>query len=171
MNGSQAVTERGQAFVGVSGFGYPSWRPGFYPESARPPDFLGLYSTRLSSVELNATGRRFPSVDQLRRWANATPATFKFAVKLTAAVVASPANAARFCGPVRSLDGRLGPILVPLPAIGRHDVELARNLFNALSSDLRYAVELKDDAWNSYAVRELASPTSDFENRRTPATH
>ncbi len=151
------MTPRGQAFVGVSGFGYPSWRGEFYPETARPPDFLGLYSARLPSVELNATGRRFPSVEQLHRWADVTPATFKFAVKLTAAVTTRPANAERFCSPVRSLKERLGPILVPLPALGRHDAELARSLFAALAPDLRYALELKDDAWNPDDVRELAS--------------
>ena len=154
---SDAMTTQGQAFVGVSGFGYPSWRGGFYPETARPPDFLGLYSAQLPSVELNATGRRFPSVEQLRRWADVTPATFKFAVKLTAAVTARPATAERFCSPVRSLNRRLGTILVPLPALGRHDAELARSLFAALAPDLRYAVELKNDAWNQDDVRELAS--------------
>lgn len=144
----------------MSGFGYPTWRGEFYPAGSKPADFLRLYAERLPSVELNATGRRFPGVEQLDRWAEATPATFRFAVKLTSAVVMRPATAGRFCDVVRTLEARLGPVLVQLPALGRHDSELAEALFGALAPDLLYAVELKDDAWNAGAVRELAQGLS-----------
>lgn len=146
----------GRAFLGVSGFGYPTWRGDFYPAGAKPAEFLKLYAERLPSVELNATGRRFPTVERLERWANATPASFVFSVKLTGAVVARPASAPRFCDAVLSFGARLGPVLVQLPAIGRHDEELATGLFAALAPDLRYAVELKDEAWDVPSVRELA---------------
>src|SRR5918995_4459250 len=63
ITGAVAVTQPrleprpdGSAHVGSSGFSYASWRPGFYPAEARPEDFLGLYASRLPSVELNVTG-------------------------------------------------------------------------------------------------------------------
>ena len=146
------------AYVGVSGFGYPSWRGDFYPEGARPGDFLKLYAERLPSVELNATGRRFPRVDQLSRWAEVTPTSFTFAVKLTGAVVNRPGRAGRFCDAVRTLGQQLGPVLVQLPALGRHDADLAGRLFDSLAPDLTYAIELKDEAWDVDSVRELAQP-------------
>ena len=46
------------AYVGASGFSYPSWKPGFYPADAKPPEFLRRYAERLPSVELNTTGYR-----------------------------------------------------------------------------------------------------------------
>ena len=44
-------------------------------------DFLGYYATRLNSVEINYTFRRFPTEKLLLGWIAATPAGFKFAIK------------------------------------------------------------------------------------------
>src|SRR5581483_3055201 len=68
--------------VGTSGWSYPSWRPGFYPEGARPEDFLRFYAERFDTVELNTTGYRLPSEEQFERWASAVPDGFRFAPKL-----------------------------------------------------------------------------------------
>jgi hypothetical protein len=68
--------------VGTSGWSYPSWRPGFYPEGLQPVEFLGFYARRFETVELNSTGYRLPSADQFRRWADAVPDGFEFSVKL-----------------------------------------------------------------------------------------
>ena len=70
--------------VGASGFSYPSWKPGFYPADAKPPEFLRRYAERLPSVELNTTGYRLPAEGHFERWAAETPAGFRFAVKLPA---------------------------------------------------------------------------------------
>jgi uncharacterized protein YecE (DUF72 family) len=47
--------------VGTSGWSYPSWKPGFYPEGTKPEEFLRFYSERFDTVELNTTGYRLPS--------------------------------------------------------------------------------------------------------------
>jgi len=54
------------AYVGTSGFSYPSWRGGFYPEKARPGEFLELYAELLPSVELNTTFYSLPAEEHLR---------------------------------------------------------------------------------------------------------
>src|SRR5581483_2874272 len=43
----------------------------------------GFYAERFDTVELNSTGYRLPSADQFRRWADAVPDGFEFAVKFT----------------------------------------------------------------------------------------
>jgi len=67
--------------VGTSGWSYPSWRPGFYPDGLQPTEFLSFYAERFDTVELNSTGYRLPSADQFRRWADAVPDGFEFSVK------------------------------------------------------------------------------------------
>ena len=47
--------------VGTSGWSYPSWRPGFYPDGLQPTEFLSFYAERFDTVELNSTGYRLPS--------------------------------------------------------------------------------------------------------------
>src|SRR6266853_1844208 len=68
--------------VGTSGWSYPSWRPGFYPEGTRPERFLRFYAERFDTVELNTTGYRLPAEEQFQRWAETVPDGFRFAPKL-----------------------------------------------------------------------------------------
>src|ERR671931_139941 len=71
------------AYVGTSGFGYSSWKGGFYPEKAKPSEFLEFFAARLPSVELNTSFYQLPAEEQFRAWAEQTPAAFRFAVKMT----------------------------------------------------------------------------------------
>src|SRR5207248_11644354 len=70
------------AYVGTSGFSYPSWRCCFYRAASKPAEFLRSYAERLPSVELNTTFYQLPSEDQMQRWAEQTPPGFRFAVKV-----------------------------------------------------------------------------------------
>src|ERR687888_1336482 len=99
------------AYVGTSGWSYPSWRGGFYPAGADPKTFLAFYASRFDTVELNTTGYRLPSEEQFRRWAKPTPPGFEFAVKLPGN---RPQTVAVFEERVRALGDRLGPVRVTL---------------------------------------------------------
>src|SRR5919106_2169364 len=125
-----------RAYVGASGFSYPSWRDGFYPADAKPADFPRLYAERLPSVELNTTGYRVPAPEQFERWAGATPAGFRFAVKL------------RWLDDrVRLLGERLGPVRVVVQA--KHDDRLLERL---ASTDLPLALDLRHPSWDGVDV-------------------
>src|SRR5207342_301697 len=96
-------------YVGASGWSYRSWRPDFYPAKTKPNEFLGRYAERLPSVELNSTGYRIPAEEQFSSWAEQTPDTFRFAVKMQAYQLR---QAATFEERVRLLGERLGPIRI-----------------------------------------------------------
>ena len=132
--------------VGTSGWSYPSWRPGFYPEGTANEDFLAFYSARLPSVELNSTGYRLPSEEQFRRWAEAVPAGFRFAVKAPPRALR---DVATFEERVRRLGDRLGPVrfVVESP---RDDGLLALLLG---STDLPVALDFRDESWDGVDVR------------------
>src|SRR5260370_17047559 len=68
-------------YAGTSGWAYPSWKPDFYPAKLASAKFLNHYASRLNTVEVNYTFRRFPTEKLLRGWIAATPANFKFAIK------------------------------------------------------------------------------------------
>ena len=137
------------AYVGTSGFSYPSWRGGFYPEKAKPADFLSFFAERLPSVELNTTFYGLPAEEQFRSWAEATPSEFRFAVKMSRRVT----HAGRlelistFCEHVRLLGERLGPVLVQFPPTRTRDDGLLRLLVDSLDPDLEYAFEFRHESW------------------------
>src|SRR5438093_9772718 len=99
--------------VGTSGWSYPSWKPGFYPEGTQSADFLAYYASRFDTVELNTTGYRLPAEDQFRRWAEAVPDGFTFAPKLA---LARLDRVPVFVERVAVLGDRLGPIRVSVQA-------------------------------------------------------
>src|ERR1700732_3900970 len=113
----------GKLYAGTSGWAYPQWKPDFYPAKLAAAKFLGYYSTRLNSVELNYTFRRFPTEKLLTGWIEATPPGFKFAVKAHRHITHikrlpdTSSFTADFLGaldPLREAD-KLGPVLFQLP--------------------------------------------------------
>ncbi len=136
-------------YVGTSGFSYPSWRGGFYPEKAKPAEFLSFFSERLPSVELNTTFYGLPAEEQFRGWAEATPSEFRFAVKMSRRIT----HAGRleliptFCEHVRLLGDRLGPVLVQFPPTRTRDDGLLRLLVDSLDPELEFAFEFRHESW------------------------
>jgi uncharacterized protein YecE (DUF72 family) len=136
-------------YVGTSGWSYPTWRGGFYPEKARPSDFLQLYSERLPSVELNTSFYQLPSEEQFRDWARQTPPEFRFAVKMTGRITHSGrlGLVGTFGEQVRALGEKLGPVLVQLPETRPRDEGFLALLQGSLDPELEVAYEFRHESW------------------------
>jgi uncharacterized protein YecE (DUF72 family) len=136
-------------YVGTSGWSYPTWRGGFYPEKARPAEFLRFYSERFSSVELNTSFYQLPAEEQFRAWAEQTPPDFRFAVKMTGRITHSGrlGLVGTFCERVRLLGERLGPVLVQLPETRPRDDGFLALLLGSLDPELEVAFEFRHESW------------------------
>jgi uncharacterized protein YecE (DUF72 family) len=141
-------------YVGTSGFSYPSWRGGFYPDKAKPSEFLEHFSERLPSVELNTTFYDLPSEEQFRSWAEATPPEFRFSVKMTRRIThfGRLELLGTFCERVRALGGKLGPVLVQFPPTRPRDDGMLRLLLDSLDPELEYAFEFRHESWDDAEV-------------------
>ena len=129
--------------VGTSGWSYPSWRGGFYPDRADPKTFLSFYSERFDTVELNTTGYRLPSEDQFARWAAQTPVGFTFAVKMP---LTRLERVGALTESVRALGDRLGPVRIVVQS-ARDDGVLAF-LRGSLPEDLDIAYDFRHETWD-----------------------
>ncbi len=147
----------GTLYAGTSGWSYPSWKPKFYPEKLSPKKFLNCYSSRLNSVEVNYTFRRFPTEKLLRGWLEETPRHFKFAVKANQKIthVSRLRNVADFTmdfmKALQPLDegGRLACVLFQLPPFLKRDVPLLEEFLAALPRAIRAAFEFRHESWFS----------------------
>jgi uncharacterized protein YecE (DUF72 family) len=137
------------AYVGTSGWSYPPWRGSFYPEKARPADFLRFYSERLPSVELNTSFYQLPAEEQFRVWAEETPPDFRFSVKMSRRIThfGRLEDVGTFCQQVRALGDRLGPVLIQFPPTRPRDDGLLHLLLGSLDPELEYAFEFRHDSW------------------------
>jgi uncharacterized protein YecE (DUF72 family) len=135
--------------VGSSGWSYPEWRGSFYPADAQPADFLRHYARQLDAVELNATYYRLPAEAQFESWAAQVPDGFRFAVKLSRAVVDGRLDRiGTFAERVGVLRDRLGPVLVQLPEERPRDEGMLRLLLDSLPEHFRVAVEPQHPSWD-----------------------
>jgi len=128
--------------IGTSGWSYPSWRPGFYPDGLQPAEFLGFYAQRFDTVELNATGYRLPSEDQFKRWADAVPDGFKFAVKLP---LTRLDRVTPFLERAQALGDRLGPVRVVVEAA--RDDGIVSFVEGSSPPDVELAWDLRHESW------------------------
>jgi len=131
--------------VGTSGWSYPSWRPGFYPEGTKPEGFLRFYATQFDTVELNTTGYRLPAEDQFRRWAEAVPDGFRFAVKLP---LARLDRVGPFFERVAALGDRLGPVRVVVQAA--RDEGIVSYVAGSAPDEAELAWDFRHDSWAGF---------------------
>ena len=128
--------------IGTSGWSYPSWRPGFYPDGVQPAEFLGFYAERFDTVELNSTGYRLPSEDQFKRWAEAVPDGFKFAVKLP---LTRLDRVTPFLERAQALGDRLGPVRIVVQAA--RDEGLVSFVTGSAPPGVELAWDFRHESW------------------------
>jgi uncharacterized protein YecE (DUF72 family) len=169
-------------YAGTSGWAYTSWKPDFYPQKLASAKFLGHYASRLNTVEVNYTFRRFPTEKLLRGWIEATPADFQFAIKANQKIthvkrLRDVADfTADFVSALQPLDAekKLGPVLFQLPPYLRCDVELLKGFMATLPRQLRAAFEFRHVSWFSEEVyaamrdRNVALCQAESEKLETP---
>jgi uncharacterized protein YecE (DUF72 family) len=150
-------------YLGTMGFSYKEWQAVFYPAALKQRDYLAHYSQVFNSLEVDSSFYGTPKAETVERWAQVTPADFRFCPKTPREIThdrrldetaVTPMNL--FLDTMRRLDDKLGPILIQLPPdydAGNHD-QLGAFLAQ-LPADLRYAVEFRHASWHATATGEL----------------
>ena len=142
-------------FAGTSGWAYAGWKPAFYPAKLPSKKFLEHYATRLNSVEVNYTFRRFPVEKLLQGWIAATPAGFRFSVKANQLITHikrlrdAREVTQRFLSLLQLLAeaGKLGVVLFQLPPFLKVDATLLSDFLALLPAAVRFTFEFRHDSW------------------------
>jgi uncharacterized protein YecE (DUF72 family) len=149
-------------YAGTSGWAYPAWKPAWYPAKLASSKFLTHYASRLNTVEVNYTFRRFPTEKLQLGWIEQTSPGFRFAIKAhqTITHVKRLADANAFTdsflhalSPLRGAD-RLGPVLFQLPPFLKCDLERLSAFLTGLPAGTRYAFEFRHESWFTEKVYE-----------------
>lgn len=145
-------------YTGTSGYSFREWVGSFYPPKTPSKRYLAYYASRLKSVEINHTFRRFPNAERIGAWAEETPETFKFSLKMHQSVthLARLKNVGDsvtdFVKALEPLGPRLGVVLCQLPPYFRFDLERLETFLEELPAGPRYAMEFRHDSWNEPVV-------------------
>jgi uncharacterized protein YecE (DUF72 family) len=145
----------GKVYAGTSGWAYATWKPDFYPAKLASAKFLGHYASRLNTVEVNYTFRRFPTEKLLRGWMAQVPEDFKFAFKANQKIthIKRLKDVAEFTTEFATAlqpmaaEGRLGPVLFQLPPYLKCDAGLLREFLAGVPRGLKSAFEFRHASW------------------------
>ncbi len=143
----------GRARVGCSGWQYRDWRGPVYPPGLPQRRWFEHYATLFDTVELDSTFYRLPSEDTVRRWRDAAPPGFVYAMKLGAFGThrMKLRDAGRWLPNHRAraelLGATLGPTLVQLPPHWHRDPARLEEFFSVAPATMRWAVEVRDPTW------------------------
>ncbi len=169
----------GDVRIGCSGWNYPHWkRPVYQGRPAR--EWLGMYASMFSTVEVNSTFYRLPRRASVSAWAAATPGGFAFAVKgsryLTHIKRLSQMGAgwSKLYERIEPLAqaGKLGPVLWQLPSNFECDPARLESALALLPRDRRHCFEFRHPSWFTEAVfrlladRDAALVIADHPERR-----
>ena len=171
-----------QLFVGTSGWAYPSWKPGFYPEKLAQAKFLAYYATQLNTVEVNLTFRQLLKDTTAQKWITQTPNNFRFAIKAHQVLTHikrlknTDEFLPRFLSTIEPLAaaGKIGPVLFQLPPNMKADIELMRAFLAGVPRGVRAAFEFRNQSWFADEVFSLlkehnrALCVAETEERVTP---
>ncbi len=141
-------------YVGCPIWSFKGWVGNFYPEGAKPSDFLREYARRLTTVEGNTTFYAVPALKTLDAWLEEMPPTFRFCPKVPKAIshngklMENVERAREFTETMSRLGTRLGPMFLQLPP--RYSPKLLPDLQAFLAvwpPAVRLAVEIRHLDW------------------------
>ena len=171
-----------QLFAGTSGWAYPSWKPAFYPEKLAQKKFLGYYTTKLNTVEVNFTFRQLVKEATIQNWLAQSPAHFRFGVKAHQVIThikrlkGTQDFVPRFLATIEPLAaaGKLGPVLFQLPPNLKCDPALLKDFLSVLPRTVAAAFEFRHESWFADTTWDLlksggaALCVAETETRTTP---
>jgi uncharacterized protein YecE (DUF72 family) len=141
-------------YLGCAVWGYKDWVGDLFPPGSKNADFLALYSRRLTTVEGNTTFYATPKPEVVQRWAEETPAHFRFCFKLPREVshagplVEQIGATQAFVERMAPLGTRLGPFFLQLPpGYPPHKLADLEQWLQAWPTEQRIAVEVRHDDW------------------------
>ncbi len=148
--------------LGTQGWNYPAWVGPFYPEGTRPADFLRTFARAFDVVEIDSTFYAIPPSSTVRGWASRVPERFVFACKLPQEItherrfVNCDDLLMAFVDRMRELGSRLGPVLIQCgPDFAPAESAPFAAFLEKLPSDVRFAVEFRQQGWVRRRVLEL----------------
>ena len=140
--------------IGSCASSFDDWRGAFYPLDLPESHWLEFYAGHFPAVEVDSTFHAAPNEGTVRRWAEATPASFRFTCKLPRQITHicrlrdCAAELISFLRAIELLGPKLQVILIQFPpsltpADGKHAL---RKFLAQLPRDFRFAIKLATPA-------------------------
>jgi uncharacterized protein YecE (DUF72 family) len=139
--------------LGTSGWSYDAWVGKFYPDDLKKRDWLGFYSKKFNTVEVNASFYRLPFKNMVKGWKDKTPKDFLLTFKGSNLITHKKKlkdvdeYLDKFYSRFDMLEDKKGVVLWQLPPSLKRDDALFENFLNSLNSDVDQVFEFRHKSW------------------------
>ena len=140
--------------VGCPVWSNKEWNGKIYPNNAKTPDLLKLYSQQFNTIELNVTHYQIPSDETIERWLEESTDNFTFCTKFPQVIshdkllLNTESLTDEFCGQILKLGHKLGlPFLQLAPYFTPKQVLILEKYLQHLPDKLKIAVEFRHEDW------------------------
>jgi len=150
--------------VGTSSWSSRDWCGTFYPESIDAGDMIRVYSSRLPTVEIDATWHHMPNLKMVEAWKSRTPEGFVFSAKVPKVIshdkyledCESELN--EFLSVMSRLEDKLGPLILQFPYIakgkdpqeyetGADFIKRLKGFLGLIPDEFQWGVEIRNSKW------------------------
>ena len=164
--------------IGLSGWTYPHWRSVFYPRGLAQRRELEFASHTFDTLEINGSFYSLQRPSSYRRWRDAAPDDFAFAVKGSRFIThmkrlgdVDVALANFLASGVLELGPKLGPFLWQLPPALRFDAERMAGFFARLPAAAGDAARIAAGHDDRIARRFREDPVTRAADPAAPLRH
>lgn len=139
-------------FIGTSGFQYDLWKGSFYPKNITSKKYLSFYALHFDSVEINYTFYKIPSKKIVKEWYNATPANFRFSIKVNSQITHYHKLhlLKDFLLAIKPLNEKLQCLLFQFPhnfSYNEENVQKIKKLRKYVPNNIKCAFEFRHKSW------------------------
>jgi uncharacterized protein YecE (DUF72 family) len=146
--------------IGTSAFTAAGWEQAFYPAGMKPADYLTYYATKFSTVEVDSTFYRTPSVAAVNGWERKTPKGFLLAAKVPQIITHEKIledcdeDLKNYLETMDLMGDKLGPLLFQFGYFNKTAFKSGKEFLARLESFLkkllkgyRFALEIRNKQW------------------------
>ena len=150
----------GKAYIGTSGWNYKSWRDGFYGHTPQK-QWLRFCAERFTGIEVNGTFYKLPEKTTFKKWREATPEDFPFAIKghryvtHNKKLIDVEESVIRCRDAASPLGTRLAAVVWQLPASLKKDLKRLKRFVKILRrwKKTRHVIEFRHELLETYKFR------------------
>jgi uncharacterized protein YecE (DUF72 family) len=143
-----------KVYIGCTGWSMKEWVGWVYPKGAKAQDYLHHYSRQFNTIELNTTHYRTPSVLDIEKWYQSTPADFRFAPKMLQTVSHSnnlgfgTGLTTQFTEAIQGLEEKLGMCFMQMPPHFKYNtIGILETYLKKFPKFVPLAIELRHEDW------------------------
>lgn len=148
--------------IGCSGFSYKEWKEEFYPRGLAQSKWFHYYTQHFTTLELNVTFYRFPTLNSLKGWYDKAPEAFSFSAKVPRSIT----HFKKFEETERMLDDfyvllreglkeKLACVLFQLPPSFTYSEDKLEKIIKQINPSYKNVIEFRHESWWRKDVQKI----------------